>query len=100
MREAMQESVADFLKQGIIQPSSSPYNSPSLMVPKKDGGFRMVVDFRKLNKKVVTDPHPLPRISQIMEALGSAKVFTVLDLLHGFYNLEVAQLGGGWRWLF
>ncbi|HLP44037.1 MAG TPA: RNase H-like domain-containing protein [Candidatus Nanoarchaeia archaeon] len=89
MRQEMTESIKEFLQLGIVQPSSSPYNSPSLMVPKRDGGFRLVVDFRRLNKHVITDFHPLPRISQIMEALYQAKYFSVLDLLHGFYNLEI-----------
>lgn len=89
MREEMRKSVKEFLKMKIIKPSVSPYNSPSLMVPKKDGGFRLVVDFRRLNKHVITDPHPLPRITQIMESLGKTSVFSVLDLLHGFYNLEI-----------
>ncbi len=89
MRNEMKKAVKEFLRMGIIRPSSSPYNSPSLMVPKKDGGFRLVVDFRRLNKHVITDPHPLPRITQIMETLGKAQIFSVLDLLHGFYNLEI-----------
>jgi hypothetical protein len=91
MRQAMSEAIKAFLKIGVIQPSSSPYNSPSLMVPKRDGGFRLVVDFRRLNKHVVTDFHPLPRIQQIMETLHEAQYFTVLDLLHGFYNLEIDE---------
>jgi hypothetical protein len=91
MRQEIRKAIQDFLEQGIIRPSSSPYNSPSLMVPKRDGGYRLVVDFRRLNKHVITDPHPLPRISQIMEALGSAVYFTALDLLHGFYNLEIRE---------
>ena len=95
MREAMRESVVDFLKQGIIQESTSPYNSPSLMVPKRDGGYRMVIDFRKLNIHVVTDPYPLPRIAQILETLGDAVIFTALDLLNGFYNLEIAEKDRG-----
>ncbi len=95
MRQAMRETTIDFLKQGIVQPSTSPYNSPSLMVPKRDGGYRMVIDFRKLNKHVLTDPHPLPRIQQILETLGSAVIFTALDLLHGFYNLEIAEKDRG-----
>jgi hypothetical protein len=91
MRQAMRETAMDFLKQGIVQPRTSPYNSPSLMVPKRDGGYRMVIGFRKLNKHVVTDPYPLPRIQQILETLGAAIIFTALDLLHGFYNLEIAE---------
>ena len=51
--------------------------------------FDLVVDFRRLNKHVITDPHPLPRIAQIMETLGKAQILSALDLLHGFYNLEV-----------
>jgi hypothetical protein len=90
MRAHMREAIKEFLEMGVVKPSTSPYNSPSLMVPKRDGGYRLVVDFRRLNKHVITDPHPLPRISQIMETLGEAQVLTALDLLHGFYNLEVA----------
>jgi hypothetical protein len=91
MRDAMDAAVQDFAQQGIIKPSTSPFNSPTIMVPKKDGGYRMVVDFRKLNKHVITDPHPLPRIQQILETLGEAKFFSALDLLHGFYNLELDE---------
>jgi transposase InsO family protein len=91
MRDCMDEAVRDFVHQGIVTPSTSPYNSPTIMVPKKDGGYRMVVDFRKLNKHVITDPHPLPRIQQILETLGGATVFSALDLLHGFYNLKIDE---------
>ncbi len=89
MRQAMREHLDYFLRNGIIRFSSSPYNSPTLMVPKKDGGYRWCVDFRKLNTHVITDPHPLPRIDQILEELGSALYLTALDLLSGFYNLKI-----------
>lgn len=89
MRSEMDKAVQEFLDAGIIQLSNSPFNSPTIMVPKKDGGYRLVVDYRKLNKHVVTDPHPLPRIAQILEELGGAKYFTAIDLLHGFYNLKI-----------
>jgi hypothetical protein len=95
MCQAMRETAMEFLKRGIVQPSTSPYNSPSLMVPKRDGGYRMVIDFRKLNKHVVTDPYTLPRIQKILETLGAAIIFTALDLLHGFYNLEIAEKDRG-----
>jgi hypothetical protein len=90
-RELIQKMVEEFMDMGVIRKSTSPYNSPALIVPKPKGGWRLVVDFRKLNKSIVTDPFPLPRIGQIMETLGKAKYFTALDLLHGFYNLEIDE---------
>jgi len=84
MRNAMQDTIQQFLKDGIIQYSSSPYNAPTLMVKKKDGGLRIVIDYRKLNEHVITDRHPLPRISQMLEELSGAEYLTCFDLLHGF----------------
>ncbi len=89
MRDQMKTMVQGFEDQGIVEKSKSPFNSPTFLVPKKDGGYRLVVDFRRLNQYVVTDPFPLPRISQIIESLGKAKFFSVIDLLWGFYNLEL-----------
>jgi hypothetical protein len=89
MRQVMYETVQQFLKDQIIQHSKSPYNSPTIIVKKKDGGSRMCVDFRRLNEHVITDRHPLPRIDQILEELGGAAFLTALDLLHGFYNLKI-----------
>ena len=89
MRSEMKKSVDEFLKEGIIQYSKSPYNAPTIMVTKKDEGFRMVIDYRKLNLHVVTDPFPIPRIDQILEELGGCQFFSALDLLNGFYNLKI-----------
>ena len=77
----------------IIQPSTSPYNSPVLLVPKKstdnDKKWRLVVDFRQLNKKVIADKFPLPRIDEILDQLGRAKYFSTLDLMSGFHQIEL-----------
>ena len=90
MRSAMKEIIEQFLKDGIIKNSTSPYNSPTIMVDKKDQkAGRMCVDFRNFNDFVETDRFPLPRIDQILEELGGASFLTALDLLHGFYNLEI-----------
>ncbi len=75
------ETVSKFLKHGIVQHSNSPYNAHTIIVAKKDMGTRMCVDFRRLNAHLITDRHPLPRISQILEQLGGAVYLTVLDLL-------------------
>jgi transposase InsO family protein len=89
MRQMMKDTIDAFLKDGIITPSKSPYNAPSIIVPKKDIGVRMCIDYRVLNDHILTDRHPLPRIDQILEGLGGAMYLTALDLLHGFYNLEI-----------
>jgi hypothetical protein len=89
MRRIINDTVAKFLQDGIVQHSNSPYNAPTIIVAKKDIGTRMCVDFRRLNSHLITDRHPLPRISQILEQLGGAVYLTALDLLHGFYNLKI-----------
>ena len=77
-----------------IQNSDSPYNSPVWVVPKKPDEFgnkrwRMVIDYRSLNEKTVGDAYPLPNITDILDQLGGAKYFTVLDLASGFHQIEV-----------
>lgn len=87
--------VDDMLKNEIISPSFSPYNSPMLLVPKKNledfKKWRVVVDFRNINKKVVTDVFPLPRIDEILDQLGRARFFTVLDLSSGFHQIKIDE---------
>lgn len=92
-REEIKIQVDKMLKEDIIQPSLSPYNSPILVVPKKsatnDKKWRLVVDFRQLNKKILGDKFPLPRIDDILDQLGRAKYFSTLDLMSGFHQIEI-----------
>jgi hypothetical protein len=74
------------LANGFIQRSSSPAASPILFVKKKDGSLRLCVDYRALNQASVKNRYPLPLISEILERVGKAKIFTKLDL-RGAYNL-------------
>lgn len=94
-RTEINNQVEKMLKDKIIQPSVSPYNSPLLLVPKKstneDNKWRLVVDFRQLNKKVVADKFPLPRIDDILDQLGRAKYFSTLDLMSGFHQIEIEE---------
>lgn len=79
----------------IIEPSVSHFNSPILLVPKKSEDnskkWRLVVDFRQLNKKILADKFPLPRIDSILDQLGRAKYFTTLDLMAGFHQVPLAE---------
>lgn len=86
--------VTKLLEQNIIKHSSSPYNSPVWIVPKKDDArgikkWRMVIDFRKLNEKTVGDAYPLPNITDILDQLGSAKYFSTFDLASGFHQIPM-----------
>lgn len=72
------------LKDKIIENTDSEYNSPTLLVSKKssDGNqkWRLVIDYRQLNKKLIPDRYPLPRIDETLDQLGRAKWFVQLDL--------------------
>lgn len=89
------KQVNKMLNENIIQHSVSPYNSPILLVPKKSNTnekkWRLVVDFRQLNKKIIADKFPLPRIDEILDNLGRAKYFTTLDLMSGFHQIELDE---------
>lgn len=77
----------------LIEPCASNFNSPLLIVPKKsiDGApkFRMCVDYRKLNRKLIPDRFPMPRIEDIFDNLGSAKYFSVMDLQAGYHQIPI-----------
>ena len=68
--DEMEEQLRDLLAQGFIRPSASPYGSPILFVPKKDGRWCMCIDYRALNKQTIKDQFPLPRIDSLLERMG------------------------------
>ncbi len=69
-RQVVDEQVRDMLDQGVIQHSRSPWNSPLFLVPKKDGSFRPVIDFRKVNEVTEDDRYPLPVLGDLLMSLG------------------------------
>ena len=83
------QEVKEMLVAGVIVPSKSPWAAPMLLVPKKDGSVRPVIDFRKLNKVTVPDPFPMPRIEELIDQLATAKFITTLDLTKGYWQVPV-----------
>jgi hypothetical protein len=89
-RQIIEETIDEMLAQDIIEPSNSPWASPVTLVPKKDGSSRFCVDYRRLNVVTVKDKYPLPHIQDIFDTVGKGKVFSVLDLRSGYWQLPVA----------
>ncbi|GJX29324.1 putative reverse transcriptase domain-containing protein, partial [Tanacetum coccineum] len=76
---------------GLIRPSSSPWGAPILFVKKKDGSFRMCIDYQKLNKLTVKNRHPLLRIDDLFDQLQGSRVYSKIDLRSGYHQLRVRE---------
>lgn len=90
-RHLIEKEIQDMLEAGIIRPSSSPWASPCLLVPKKDGSIRFCVDYSKLNSITKKDSYPIPLIKDIFDQLQGATVFCTLDLRSGYWQIPVAE---------
>uniref|UniRef100_A0A183CLG5 RNA-directed DNA polymerase n=2 Tax=Globodera pallida TaxID=36090 RepID=A0A183CLG5_GLOPA len=88
-REKVSGMVQDYIGRGIVRPSSSPWASPIVIVPKKDGALRFCVDYRGLNAVTVKDAFPLPNIDNTLLALGGKKVFSTLDFMSGYWQIKM-----------
>ncbi len=77
--------------QDVIQDSLSPWNSPIFLVPKKDGSFLPVIDFRRVNEVAEDEKYPLPVLKDLLMSLAQANtIFSSLDLLSGYWQIKMA----------
>ena len=86
-RNIINAEVDKMLKAGVIQPYTSPWSSPVVMIPKDDGTLRFCIDYRELNKITIPDPYPMPRIDDIFDRLQGSKYFTKLDMKSGYWQI-------------
>ena len=85
LREYLEENV----KKGFIRPSTSSAGSPILFVRKKDGSLRLCVDYRGLNKITIKNRYPLPLISELLDRLSNAKIYTRLDIRNAYHRCRI-----------
>lgn len=90
-RDEVKRLVETMLNDDVIQPSSSPWASPVVLVRKKDGSARFCVDYRKVNEVTHKDAYPLPRIDATLDTLAGSRLFSTLDLLSGYWQVEIAE---------
>nr|GEY04832.1 reverse transcriptase domain-containing protein [Tanacetum cinerariifolium] len=87
----LSEQLKELSKKGFIRPSSSPWGAPVLFVTKKDGSFRMCIDYHELNKLTVKNRYPLPRIDDLFDQLQGSSVYLKIDLRSGYHQLRVRE---------
>lgn len=94
-KEVLEQKIREMLKDDVIEPSTSEWNSPLLLVPKKDAkdcnDFRVCVDFRKINKMTENQAFPMPDLDEELSKMHGAKVFSTLDIYSAFHQIQLRE---------
>ncbi|GJU51586.1 putative reverse transcriptase domain-containing protein [Tanacetum coccineum] len=87
----LSKQLQELSDKGFIRPSSSPWGSPLLFVKKKNGSFRMCIDYRELNKLTVNNRYPLPRIDDLFDQFQGSSIYSKIDMRSGYHQLRVRE---------
>jgi len=90
-RQEVKKLLSEMRQKEIIVPSKSPWASPIVLVPKKDGSLRFCVDYRKVNEITHKDAYPIPRMDDALDTLAGSQCFSTLDLKSGYWQVEVDE---------
>ena len=88
-KDDLKEKIDAFMTKELITPCHSPYSAPPMLVPKKNGKLRLVIDYRKLNEQTIKSCWPIPSIEEIFDTLQGSAYFTTIDMSWGFYQLPM-----------
>ena len=93
LRKELQEELGRLTMSGCIEPSTSPYASGLVLVRKKDGSLRVCVDYRRINQDTVPDRYPMPRVDELVDAIGrqKGKYFSTLDMMKGYHQVKMEE---------
>ncbi|GJW21673.1 putative reverse transcriptase domain-containing protein [Tanacetum coccineum] len=89
--QELSNQLQELADQGFIRPSTSPWGAPILFVKKKNGSFRMCINYRELNKLTVKNRYPLPRIDDLFDQLQGSSTYSKIDLRSGYHQLRVTD---------
>ena len=87
----LKAQLEELLSKGFIRPSISPWGAPIIFVKKKDGSLRLCIDYRQLNRFIIRNQYPLPRIDELFDQLQGSRVYSKIDLRSGYHQLRVQE---------
>ena len=90
-RSLLKAEIDYMLENNIIEPSTSDWSSPCLLVPKPDGDVRFCTDFRRVNKLTRDDSHPIARVDDCIDEVGNARYVTKIDMLKGYWQIPLTE---------
>lgn len=97
--DEIKRRIQELIQKGHIRPSASPCGIPIVLAKKKDGTWRLCIDYQELNKITAKNRYPIPRIDDLLDKLRGGKFFTKIDLKHGYHQVPI-DLEDVWKTTF